>query len=275
VEHRPEHLWPLQKFYRKRGICAAVTEKGLFDAFTTLLQRANTPDLSLAYFQRVQSANVESLDLRLAIIQDGAHDWKKFSIIERVFAGMLLIIVLPVLVIAALLVVVLSRRSPLVAHCRVGFGGKRIWVLKLRTMWTGNRGARSILVERLPVVTPIFPRKTAHDPRVTSRFAAFCRRYSIDELPQLWNVVRGDLALVAPRPLTLEELDTYYGSDAALLLSRKPGLSGLWQINGRSRLTYRQRRRLDLFMIRKWSVPLYFRILILTLPRVLTGKDAW
>lgn len=189
---------------------------------------------------------------------------------------MLLIIVLPVLIAAALIIAALSRRSPLVAHSRVGLGGKPIWVLKLRTMWIGDRRTGSIFVERLPIVTSAFRGpKTADDPRVTSRFAAFCRRYSIDELPQLWNVVQGDLALVAPRPLTRQELDTYYGADAVLLLSRKPGLSGLWQISGRSRLTYRQRRRLDLFMIRKWSVLLYFRILILTLPRVLAGKDAW
>ncbi|MFZ0593388.1 MAG: sugar transferase [Bryobacteraceae bacterium] len=224
----------------------------------------------------MQSANVESLGLSPPIVQGGTHDWKAFSIVERAFAGMLLIIVLPVLIAAALIIAALSRRSPLVAHSRVGLGGKPIWVLKLRTMWIGDRRTGSIFVERLPIVTSAFRGpKTADDPRVTSRFAAFCRRYSIDELPQLWNVVQGDLALVAPRPLTRQELDTYYGADAVLLLSRKPGLSGLWQISGRSRLTYRQRRRLDLFMIRKWSVLLYFRILILTLPRVLAGKDAW
>jgi lipopolysaccharide/colanic/teichoic acid biosynthesis glycosyltransferase len=83
------------------------------------------------------------------------------------------------------------------------------------------------------------------------------------------------MSLVGPRPLTSEELDTYYGPDAARVLSTKPGLSGLWQITGRSRLTYPQRRRLDLFLIQKWSIPLYFRILLLTLPRVVAGKDAW
>ena len=83
------------------------------------------------------------------------------------------------------------------------------------------------------------------------------------------------MALVAPRPLTRHELESYYGEDSEELLTRKPGISGLWQVSGRSRLTYGQRRRLDLFMIRKWSIWLYLRILVLTVPKVLAGKDAW
>jgi lipopolysaccharide/colanic/teichoic acid biosynthesis glycosyltransferase len=197
------------------------------------------------------------------------------STLERLTAGALLILTFPILLLASIVVVALSRRSPLVAHQRVGRGGRLIWVLKLRTMWKGDAGKRFIFVHRLsasesPLLTP-----SAKNVRVTSRFAAFCRRYSLDELPQLWHVVCGEMSLVGPRPLTSEELDTYYGPDAARVLSTKPGLSGLWQITGRSRLTYPQRRRLDLFLIQKWSIPLYFRILLLTLPRVVAGKDAW
>ncbi len=197
------------------------------------------------------------------------------STLERLTAGVLLLSALPILLVAAIIVVAISRRSPLVAHRRVGQGGRLFWVLKLRTMWKGDVGKRFVFVHRLsnsesPVMTP---RKK--NVRVTSRFAAFCRRYSLDELPQLWHVVRGEMSLVGPRPLTREELDMHYGSDAAFVISARPGLSGLWQITGRSRLTYPQRRRLDLFLVQRWSIPLYFRILLLTLPRVLAGKDAW
>jgi lipopolysaccharide/colanic/teichoic acid biosynthesis glycosyltransferase len=155
-------------------------------------------------------------------------------------------------------------------------GGKALWILKLRTMWDNDCSGPLFLIEylrssELPLPSP----KTACDPRVTSRFAAFCRRYSIDELPQLLQVVRGELALVGPRPLTRSELDAHYGTRAAELLARKPGLTGLWQISGRSRLTYSQRRRLDLFMIRNWSFALYVKILATTVPRVFGGKDAW
>jgi exopolysaccharide production protein ExoY len=118
-------------------------------------------------------------------------------------------------------------------------------------------------------------RKSEKDSRVTSRFAAFCRRYSIDELPQLYQVVTGQMSLIGPRPLTKLELDLYYGRNAAELLTRRPGISGLWQVSGRSRLSYRQRRRLDLFLVRKWSPGLYLQTLLATIPTVLTGRNAW
>ena len=142
-------------------------------------------------------------------------------------------------------------------------------------MWKGDAGKQSIFIHRLPTADVPLVCPGAKNARVTSPFAAFCRRYSIDELPQLWHVMRGEMALVGPRPLTRQELDTYYGGDAAQVVSAKPGLSGLWQVYGRSSLTYAQRRRLDLLLVRNWSVSLYFRILLVTLPCVLAGKDAW
>ena len=182
-----------------------------------------------------------------------------------------------VLAVAGIVVVMLSRRSPLVAHARVGRNGDAIRVLKVRTMWSGGApipGPCRSLVEDLRR-EPVREVKKSEDPRVTSAFAAFCRKYSIDELPQLWHVVRGDLALVGPRPLTAEELMEHYGAAAGEVLRVKPGLTGLWQVRGRSHLTYPQRRRLDLFLVRNWSFRLYAGIFLATLPRVLMGKDAW
>lgn len=196
---------------------------------------------------------------------------------ERLLALILLCALVPGLALAALAVVLLSRRCPLVAHARVGRGGKEIWVLKLRTMWGAAVPAcrhRVWFIERLKG-EPVAELKKSDDPRVTSRFAAACRRYSIDELPQLWHVVRGELSLVGPRPMTPEELSDHYGRAAAEVLRVRPGLTGLWQIKGRSSLNYRQRRRLDLFLVRHWSPRLYLGILLATVPRVLTGRDAW
>ncbi|MGH9585088.1 MAG: sugar transferase, partial [Bryobacteraceae bacterium] len=176
------------------------------------------------------------------------------------------------------IIILLSRRPPLIAHPRMGQDGRPIWVLKLRTMWDSSPPPFRFhaLVERLqPECLSPIPIKTRDDPRVTSRFAALCRQYSIDELPQLWHVLQGDLAFIGPRPLTANELKAYYGGTVEELLTVKPGLSGLWQIRGRSRLSYRERRRFDLFMIRKWSLPLYFRILMATLSTVLSGKNSW
>jgi len=223
----------------------------------------------------VQQANAESLELGLPVVRAGAYGWKAIAVAERMAAGIILLALSPVLVAAGLLIAILSRSSPLVAHLRVGERGRPIWVIKLRTMWSGEGDRGLALVQRLPAAEEAPERKPSDDPRVTSRLARFCRRYSIDELPQLWQVVCGEMALVAPRPLTRHELESYYGEDSEELLTRKPGISGLWQVSGRSRLTYGQRRRLDLFMIRKWSIWLYLRILVLTVPKVLAGKDAW
>jgi lipopolysaccharide/colanic/teichoic acid biosynthesis glycosyltransferase len=112
------------------------------------------------------------------------------------------------------------------------------------------------------------------DPRVTSRFAVFCRRYSLDELPQLWQICCGEMSFVGPRPLTAAELAKYYGENTHDVLKLKPGLSGLWQVLGRNRLTYRQRRRLDLWLVRNFSPSLYFAILMRTPPQVLSGRNA-
>ena len=203
--------------------------------------------------------------------------WRAVGVSERIFAGMLLALTSPLLLIAALIIAILARRTPLIAHKRAGEGGRELWLVKLRTMWGGDSHKRcNSLVERLPVTGPENPVvKKKNDPRVTSVFAARCRCYSIDEFPQLWHVVRGQMALVGPRPLTEYEIEQYYGKDSRLLLSRKPGITGLWQVNGRSRLSYRQRRRLDIFLIRKWSLSLYLLILARTFQRAFSGKDAW
>jgi exopolysaccharide production protein ExoY len=207
------------------------------------------------------------------------HDyWRTINVLERIVAFVVFGALCPILSIAALTIIVLSRRPPFIAHRRVGQNGREIWVVKLRTMWDSRTasGAGSTLIERIsdvPGSRPIL--KMCRDPRVANSFAAFLRRYSIDELPQLWQVACGQLALVGPRPITRQEIDEYYGPDSSILLSRKPGITGLWQVCGRSRLNYLQRRRLDLFMIRTWSVRLYLVILSRTLYRAPLGKDAW
>jgi exopolysaccharide production protein ExoY len=242
---------------------------------TTLLQGLNTLHRKLHYLEDVRSLDIGSAAFDLSPVQSHAAIWRAVRIGERLIAGALLVLTLPILTLASIILVAISRQSPLVAHERVGHCGRAIWVLKLRTMWKGSSGNRSIFVHRLSACEAPLLAPKIKNALVTSRFAAFCRRYSLDELPQLWHVVRGDMALVGPRPLTRQELDTYYGSDTARVVSAKPGISGLWQISGRSQLTYPQRRRLDLFLVRKWSISLYLKILLVTLPRVLAGKDAW
>jgi exopolysaccharide production protein ExoY len=195
--------------------------------------------------------------------------WAAVDIGERLAAGILLGALLPLLATVGIVIWCLSRRPPLVA-------GATLWVLKFRSMWPNSAAGpwKKGLVERLKA-EPVPELKRPKDPRITSPFAAFCRKFSIDELPQLWHVVQGRMSLVGPRPMTADELVEHYGRDAGTVLRAKPGLTGLWQIRGRSSLAYRRRRRLDLFLVRKASVRLYLGVLLATIPRVLAGKDAW
>jgi lipopolysaccharide/colanic/teichoic acid biosynthesis glycosyltransferase len=186
--------------------------------------------------------------------------------VERIAAGLLLILLSPALLLIGMAIAILSRRSPVIVHTRAGQHGEQFGMLKFRTMWGHTPGLEFQDLE---------DRKAATDPRVTSTFAALCRRFSIDELPQLVHVASGRMSLVGPRPLTAVELRRHYSMQTAEVLSVKPGLTGLWQSGGRSRLSYRQRKRLDLFFVRHASPGIYFRILFRTIPRVLAGKDAW
>jgi len=195
--------------------------------------------------------------------------------LEPVAAALCLIGLAPVLILLAIAIRVASGASPLVAHRRVGRHGETLWVYKFRSMWaSGARAGKSaFFVERVADDEP--KPKLGPDPRVTSRFASFCRRHSIDELPQLALVAAGRMSVVGPRPITRFELHEYYAADAMEVLSIKPGLTGLWQVRGRSRLTYARRKRFDLFLVRRFSSGLYFRIVMLTIPDVLFGRNAW
>ncbi len=195
---------------------------------------------------------------------------------ERGAGCLLLALSSPVIAASTLVVAALSRRSPFVAHRRVGQHGREFWVLKLRTMWTrGEPAPRERRWIEYIDATPIDNGKAASDPRITSQFAAFCRRHSIDEFPQLWHVARGEMSLVGPRPLTRAELVRHYGHRAAELVRVKPGLTGLWQVYGRSAVRFPQRTLMDLEMVRTLTPRMYLKILLRTLPEVISGKNAW
>jgi exopolysaccharide production protein ExoY len=195
---------------------------------------------------------------------------------ERAAGFVLLAITSPIIATSALAVGALSRRSPFVAHLRVGKAGKPFWMWKLRTMWPDREAARAGAewVEYI-VADPIQDAKDRSDPRVRSWFAAFCRHHSIDELPQLWHVFRGEMSLVGPRPLTRLEVLRYYEDKAEELLSVKPGLTGLWQVFGRSAIKFPQRAAMDLELVRTLRPTLYVQVLLRTIPAVIRGNGAW
>lgn len=202
-------------------------------------------------------------------------DWLRIVYaIEPVVAGIALLIFAPAVIVIGIAITALSRRSPLVRHKRAGWHGTELPLLKFRTMWSDDDAPGPLFaIEDVFGAVPVS--KASGDSRVRSRFAAFCRRHSLDELPQLYHVLRGEMSLVGPRPITLAELAEHYGPCAEEVLSVRPGLTGLWQIMGRNRLDYARRKRLDLWLVRRASAGLYFGILWRSIGCVFSGRGAY
>jgi lipopolysaccharide/colanic/teichoic acid biosynthesis glycosyltransferase len=190
-------------------------------------------------------------------------------------ALMLCLMLLPVL--AMLFVVVrLSGPSVLYSHRRIGRGGKAFGCLKFRTMRTDGDEVLAKLLESDPAAREewLATRKLRRDPRVT-RVGRFLRTTSLDELPQIFNVLRGEMSLVGPRPVVAAELAQYYGAEgAAAYEAVRPGITGLWQVSGRSDTGYAERVALDMEYVRERSLALDVRILWRTVGAVLARDGA-
>jgi exopolysaccharide production protein ExoY len=186
-----------------------------------------------------------------------------------------IVLLAPLLIICFVVTVVTSPGPALFRHKRVGFKGKYFDCLKFRTMVTDAPERLRQLLEADPVAAAEWKsnRKLRYDPRVTA-IGAILRKSSLDELPQLFNVLKGDMSIVGPRPVTDEELVRY--SDAAgAYLACRPGITGLWQVSGRSTTTYNKRIACDTFYARRWSMSLDAKILIITIPALLLSDDAY
>ncbi|MEV5548338.1 sugar transferase [Streptomyces sp. NPDC052309] len=193
------------------------------------------------------------------------------GIVDRLGAAFLLMLFAPLMVFVGLLVMADSRGGAFYRQRRVGKDGREFTILKFRTMVVGADRARAELAGLNEGAGPLF--KLRRDPRVT-RVGAVLRRYSIDELPQLFNVLTGSMSLVGPRP-PLPEESAAYGPDIRRRLLVKPGLTGLWQISGRSDLSWEEAVRLDLRYVEDWSLALDTVILWKTLRAVLRGQGAY
>ncbi|MEV6192466.1 sugar transferase [Streptomyces sp. NPDC051920] len=192
-------------------------------------------------------------------------------VVDRLGAAVLLLLFAPLMVLVGLLVLLDSRGGAFYRQRRVGKNGREFTILKFRTMVSGAHSARAELAGLDEGAGLLF--KVRRDPRVT-RVGAVLRRYSIDELPQLFNVLAGSMSLVGPRP-PLPEESAAYGPDIRRRLLVKPGLTGLWQISGRSDLSWEEAVRLDLRYVEDWSLALDTVILWKTLRAVLYGQGAY
>ncbi|MFW6133378.1 MAG: sugar transferase [Planctomycetota bacterium] len=192
-------------------------------------------------------------------------------VIDVVGALVLVIVSLPVMIAAAAAIKLTSRGGVLFRQVRVGRGGRAFTMYKFRSMRAGAQQDRGLLADRNIHAGPVF--KVPDDPRVT-RVGRFLRRSSIDELPQLINVLRGEMSLVGPRPLWLPEARSATGA-ARYRTTVKPGLTCLWQISGRSELSYPEWVRLDLYYITHRSIRLDVLVLVQTIPAVLSARGAY
>ncbi|MFJ7112505.1 sugar transferase [Streptomyces albogriseolus] len=193
------------------------------------------------------------------------------GVVDRLGATVLLVLFAPLMLLVALLVATDSRGGVFYRQRRVGKDGLEFTILKFRTMVPDADRARAALTGLNEGAGPLF--KMRRDPRVT-RIGAVLRRYSLDELPQLFNVLTGSMSLVGPRPPLPEECASY-GPDIRRRLKVKPGLTGLWQISGRSDLSWEEAVRLDLRYVEDWSLALDTVILWKTLRAVVQGQGAY
>lgn len=166
-----------------------------------------------------------------------------------------------------------SPGTGIYAHKRLGLNGKLATIYKFRTMYADSNEQLKELLKNETICQQYYNDfKIDNDPRIT-KLGKYLRRTSLDELPQLVNVLMGDISLVGPRPIVPEEL-VNYGSYVNLILRVKPGLTGLWQTNGRNDVSYNERIRMDMYYIHNWSLFFDFKILLQTIPVVLTRKGA-
>lgn len=185
-------------------------------------------------------------------------------------SALLLLLGLPMVGAIATLIKITSHGNVLFRQTRCGLNGRIFTLYKFRTMVDNAEQQRRELEHLNEMNGPVF--KVRGDPRVTA-FGRFLRRFSLDELPQLWNVVRGDMSLVGPRPPIPEEVARYQRWQRRRL-SMKPGLTCLWQVSGRNQIDFDQWMQLDLEYIDSWSPMLDLKILLKTIPAVLSGRGA-
>ncbi|HSP17445.1 MAG TPA: sugar transferase [Thermoanaerobaculia bacterium] len=183
---------------------------------------------------------------------------------------LILAIAMPVILIAGLAIKLTSPGSILFKQERIGLNGRIFTLYKFRTMIEDAHERRGEVTHLNEMTGPVF--KAKDDPRVTS-VGRWLRKFSFDEIPQLWNVLKGDMSLVGPRPPIPEEVASYHRWHRRRL-SMKPGLTCLWQVSGRNNVDFDRWMQLDLDYIDNWSPTLDLKILLRTIPAVLSGKGA-
>lgn len=208
-----------------------------------------------------------NLDDRMNVLAKRAFDY--------VVASLLSILLLVPIAIIIILIRISSKGAAIYRQERVGKGGSTFMCYKFRTMYSDAQERLGSIIRNDPEARDqwIRHRKLNNDPRVTP-IGRYLRSTSLDELPQLWNVLRGEMSLVGPRPVTREEIQMYYREASTLCFRVQPGITGLWQVSGRSNTGYDYRIALDSWYVRNWNLWLDITILLRTVMVVLKREGA-
>lgn len=194
--------------------------------------------------------------------------------LDIIIAGLALFLLLPLLLLISVLVWADDRKNPIFRHIRVGRDGRRFGCLKFRSMVTDGDGVLNAHLASSPAARREWEEthKLTNDPRVTP-LGSVLRKTSLDELPQLVNVLRGEMSLVGPRPIVSAEIERY-GPAFETCFSVTPGVTGLWQVSGRSDCPYAERVALDLDYATRWSLSRDIAIMLRTIPAVLAQRGS-
>jgi exopolysaccharide biosynthesis polyprenyl glycosylphosphotransferase len=240
----------------------------LTDAGVHVELSSNLRDIDITRF-RVKDLGGHPVLYVEPVIRDGWRSAAKRAF-DVAFSLVALVLTSPVLLVAAIAIKFDSRGPVLFRQERVGLDGQRFNVLKLRTMCMDAEAKRVDIEQQNEADGPLF--KIKMDPRVT-RVGHLLRTLSVDEIPQFWNVLRNEMSVVGPRPALASEMEQW----SELLHDRlrvKPGITGMWQVSGRSDTTFEQYQRLDLYYVDNWSLTHDVLIALKTLPAVLLRKGA-
>jgi exopolysaccharide biosynthesis polyprenyl glycosylphosphotransferase len=266
-QERPDELILTEADYDERTVLAIVEVAHRSGVKVRLAP--NTTELLVQKGEYVPGTGVPLFELRPPILT--GWDWAVKRSFDVVVAFVLLVVLVPLWVIVALAIKLESRGPVFFVDRRMGVGEREFGMLKFRTMVVGAAEQQSNLEEANEASGALF--KMRDDPRVT-RVGRVLRRLSIDELPQLVNVERGQMSLVGPRPLPLRDYELLEDWHRARYLVF-PGMTGLWQISGRSGLSFDDLVRLDFTYLEHWSLWLDITIIAKTIPAVITGRGAY
>jgi exopolysaccharide biosynthesis polyprenyl glycosylphosphotransferase len=249
--------------------------KDMGDLFLLCELRGITVRVVLDFFpHNIARTHLEELD-GIPLLTFSTTPKNEFMLMFRRaldFTGSLILIVglSPVFLLIILLIRLDSHGPALYKQIRCGINGRKFWFYKFRSMVEGAENMKKDLAPHNIMNGPVF--KMENDPRITW-VGRLLRKTSLDELPQLFNVLRGDMSFVGPRPLPHEEVAQFKGWQRRRL-SMKPGITGPWQVSGRNLVDFEEWMKLDLEYIDNWSIWLDFKILLKTIPSILMGKGA-